>query len=430
MDDLGLVCWGDNRYGQLNDIPDLTNPTQISLGEAHSCAIDDTGVVCWGNNNDGQSAVPNLQNPRLITAGYSDSCAIDDTGVVCWGSVSENVPALNNPIDVKIGSGHICALDDSGVVCWGLSSDGQLETPQLSNPVSIHAGYGSSCALDDFGFSCWGFNNFGKNDVPNLVFDPDDDGFSYQSGTDAFPLDPSEWLDTDLDGVGNNTDLDDDNDGFTDTYEIANNLDPLVANLDIDNDGIANELDTDNDNDGSLDTYDVFPLDAEEQIDSDSDGIGDNADTDNDNDGVINSLDLFPLDAFESADSDGDGVGDNADFFPNSAEYSLDSDLDQMPDAWERKYGLNPTDASDALLDQDNDGLTALEEYEEGTIPMKILDIDANGSVDALTDGLIILRYLFNLRGDSLVNGALGDNAMRTNSADVAAYIQSLMPGS
>ena len=246
---------------------------------------------------------------------------------------------------------------------------------------------------------------------------------------DAFPDNANEHIDTDLDGIGDNADLDDDNDGFADTYEIANNLDPLVANLDIDNDGIANLLDADNDNDGSLDTHDAFPLDANEQIDSDADGVGDNADADNDNDGVINSLDLFPLDAFESADSDGDGIGDNADFFPNSAEYSLDSDLDQMPDAWERKYGLNPTNASDAVLDHDGDGLSALEEYEAGTIPLKILDIDADGNVDALTDGLIILRYLFNLRGDNLVNGAVADNAMRTEAADVEAYIDSLVPG-
>ena len=47
---------------------------------------------------------------------------------------------------------------------------------------------------------------------------------------------------------------------------------------------------------------------------------------------------------------------------------------------------------------------------------MKIIDIDGNGSVDALIDCLNILRYLFNLRGDRLVNGALGDNAMRINS--------------
>jgi len=270
-----------------------------------------------------------------------------------------------------------------------------------------------------------------SNEVLSLTagcyyLDTDNDGvLDY---LDDLPDNANEHIDTDLDGIGNNADLDDDNDGFEDRYEIANNLDPLVANLDIDNDGIANELDTDNDNDGAEDAADLFPFDSSEQLDHDNDGIGNNTDADDDNDYVMDILDLFPLDAFESADSDGDGIGDNADFFPNSAEYSLDSDLDQMPDAWERKYGLNPTDASDALLDQDNDGLTALEEYEAGTIPLKILDIDADGNVDALTDGLIILRYLFGLRGDMLVNGALSDGAMRTDAADVESYIQSLMP--
>ena len=222
---------------------------------------------------------------------------------------------------------------------------------------------------------------------------------------------------------------DTDQDGLTDSWENQNGINPLVLNIDIDNDDIVNELDTDNDNDGVEDNFDAFPLDPAEQLDHDNDGIGNNADTDDDGDGVNDALDLFPLDAFESADSDGDGVGDNADFFPNSAEYSLDSDLDQMPDAWERKYGLNPTDASDALLDQDNDGLTALEEYEAGTIPLKILDIDANGSFDALTDGLLVLRYAFGLRGESLIKDSIATDAMRTNPADIEAYIESLVPG-
>ena len=37
-------------------------------------------------------------------------------------------------------------------------------------------------------------------------------------------------------------------------------------------------------------------------------------------------------------------------------------------------------------------------------------DIDGNGNVDALTDGLLLLRYLFNLKGDSLINGAVAEN--------------------
>jgi hypothetical protein len=199
--------------------------------------------------------------------------------------------------------------------------------------------------------------------------------------------------------------------------------------IDSDGDGIFNLDDTDDDNDGAIDEFDAFPLNPQEQMDTDSDGIGNNADTDADNDGIMNEVDSFPYDAFESADSDGDGVGDNTDFFPNTAEYSLDSDLDQMPDAWERKYGLNPSDASDALLDQDNDGMTALEEFEAGTIPLRILDIDANGSFDALSDGLIILRYAFGLRGDNLITGAISENSMRTDAADIEAYIESLIPG-
>ncbi len=40
-----------------------------------------------------------------------------------------------------------------------------------------------------------------------------------------------------------------------------------------------------------------------------------------------------------------------------------DQDGDEMDDAWERRYGLDPTDRSDADLDPDNDGLTNLEEF-------------------------------------------------------------------
>jgi hypothetical protein len=100
-----------------------------------------------------------------------------------------------------------------------------------------------------------------------------------------------------------------------------------------------------------------------------------------------------------------------------------------MPDAWERKYGLNPSDSSDALLDQDNDGITALEEYEAGTIPLKLLDINADGNIDALTDGLIILRYLFGIRGNSLISDVIPEDANRTDATDIEAYLDSLVTG-
>jgi hypothetical protein len=40
-----------------------------------------------------------------------------------------------------------------------------------------------------------------------------------------------------------------------------------------------------------------------------------------------------------------------------------DADLDGMPDAWEKKNGLNPADPTDATKDRDKDGYTNIEEY-------------------------------------------------------------------
>ena len=52
-----------------------------------------------------------------------------------------------------------------------------------------------------------------------------------------------------------------------------------------------------------------------------------------------------------------------------------------------------------------------------------LLDIDGNGQADALTDGLLIIRYLFGLRGPSLTAGAVGPGAT-TN--DIEGQIQNL----
>jgi hypothetical protein len=46
-----------------------------------------------------------------------------------------------------------------------------------------------------------------------------------------------------------------------------------------------------------------------------------------------------------------------------------DSDSDLMPDYWEKLYGLNPTNAMDAVQDPDQDGLSNLSEYIAGTHP-------------------------------------------------------------
>jgi uncharacterized repeat protein (TIGR01451 family) len=62
-------------------------------------------------------------------------------------------------------------------------------------------------------------------------------------------------------------------------------------------------------------------------------------------------------------DTDGDGSPDFHD---------ADDDNDQIPDAWEILLGLDSLDLSDATVDQDGDGFTALEEYVSNTDPFNV----------------------------------------------------------
>ena len=58
----------------------------------------------------------------------------------------------------------------------------------------------------------------------------------------------------------------------------------------------------------------------------------------------------------------------------------------------------------------------------------QIGDVDGDGRVDALTDGLLLLRYLFGLRGDSLVNGVVSSNGTRTTAEEIESHLGSFMP--
>ena len=57
-----------------------------------------------------------------------------------------------------------------------------------------------------------------------------------------------------------------------------------------------------------------------------------------------------------------------------------------------------------------------------------LFDIDGNGRADALSDGLMLIRYLFGLRGAPLIAGTIGAGATRTTAAAIESYIQSMMP--
>ncbi|MDG1925263.1 MAG: DUF5011 domain-containing protein [Pseudomonadales bacterium] len=55
------------------------------------------------------------------------------------------------------------------------------------------------------------------------------------------------------------------------------------------------------------------------------------------------------------------------------------------------------------------------------------MDIDGDGEVRPLTDGLLILRHLFGFAGNALIDGAVGSFAERGTSSTVVAQLQTLM---
>lgn len=61
--------------------------------------------------------------------------------------------------------------------------------------------------------------------------------------------------------------------------------------------------------------------------------------------------------------------------YPNySGKSYKDSDGDGISDKWEKKYGLNPKDASDANKDLNGDGYTNIEKYINGINPLERVD--------------------------------------------------------
>jgi hypothetical protein len=146
---------------------------------------------------------------------------------------------------------------------------------------------------------------------------PDSDGDGIVDALDAFPFDALDFLDTDGDGMGDFTDLDDDGDG-------------------------------------RADDVDAFPLDRKEFLDTDGDLVGNNADTDDDGDGLDDAYEvskgLYPLISNVGTDTDNDGIDDVAEFALGTDPAVVDSDGDGLSDGDEIAAGLDPTVQDQATI--------------------------------------------------------------------------------
>lgn len=218
---------------------------------------------------------------------------------------------------------------------------------------------------------------------------------------------PDDWELAHFGSLYEDADGDADGDYLTNIEEFQFGTDPTLP--DTDGDGLTdfeevywywvtfyetnpNNWDTDGDGLNDGDEFSVYYTDPT-AVDTDSDGLDDGdevtvygtdpASADTDSDGLDDGLEIYTyVTSPIVADTDGDGLTDGDEILIHMTDpLNPDSDADGMADGWEITYGLDPNDPADADGDLDNDNLTNLEEFENGSNPT-LADTDGDGLND------------------------------------------------
>ena len=117
-------------------------------------------------------------------------------------------------------------------------------------------------------------------------------------------------------------------------------------------------------------------------------------------------------------------------WFSNAENFDLDIDSDGQTGALtdgllilRHLFGFSGSTLTDGAvaLGASRSSPEAVREYLQ--VNAAELDIDGDSETDALTDGLLILRYLFGFRGDTLVSAALSGSASRSVPSDIESYL-------
>ena len=117
-------------------------------------------------------------------------------------------------------------------------------------------------------------------------------------------------------------------------------------------------------------------------------------------------------------------------WFSNAENFDLDIDSDGQTGALtdgllilRHLFGFSGSTLTDGAvaLGASRSSPEAVREYLQ--VNAAELDIDGDSETDALTDGLLILRYLFGFRGDTLVSAALSGSASRSVPNDIESYL-------
>ena len=169
----------------------------------------------------------------------------------------------------------------------------------------------------------------GWEGIEVITYDVCDDGLPFECVTDTitFVVSP----DSDLDGVVNIFDLDDDNDGISDDDEnmTASN------NGDTDGDGIPDTLDLDSDNDGVPDIIEAGGTDTngdglvDDYVDANLNGMNDEQET---NPYPLPDTDMLGIPDFQDPDDDEDGVLTSDEYDEDENGIDDDCNINGIPD--------------------------------------------------------------------------------------------------
>jgi len=116
-----------------------------------------------------------------------------------------------------------------------------------------------------------------------------------------------------------------------------------------------------------------------------------------------------------------------------SSSFDLDIDDDGKTDALtdgllaiRYMFGLSDAPLITGVIGQDASRATSVEVEAYLNENRSNLDIDGSGDISALTDGLLILRNLFGLESGTLISDVIGDQSTRSSADAITDYINSI----
>ena len=208
-------------------------------------------------------------------------------------------------------------------------------------------------------------------------------GWNLTDGADAFPLEDTQWSDTDGDGFGDNIA------GFQ-----ADDCPSEEGYSNIDLFGCP-----DGDNDGTSQGDDAFPNDSTQWSDQDGDGYGDNPNGTNP-DACPTVVGTSTIDRHGCPDEDSDGasddndlwLGDNSQWFDSDGDSFGDNQDGTMGDSCPTEFGKSNQGTKHGCPDSDNDFWADIEDDFPGEIS-QWLDSDGDGWGDNQTAGAYKLDH-------------------------------------